>query len=68
MTPFTVDSLQDAKEFWEYPINETPIVYPTHANLNMFPDNIDACREFAKDWDKKWNTENWAQQLYSWVN
>lgn len=68
MTPFTVDSLQDAKEFWEYPINETPIVYPTHANLNMFPDNIDACKEFAKDWDKKWQTEGWSENLYAWLN
>lgn len=53
---------------WEYPINETPIVYPTHANLNMFPDNIDACKEFAKDWDKKWQTEGWSENLYAWLN
>ncbi len=68
MTPFTVDSLQDAKDFWPYQINETPIVYPTHANLNKFPDNIDICREFAKDWDQRWNTPGWANKLYNWVD
>ena len=68
MTPFTVDSLEDAKQFWNYPINETPIVYPLHANLNKFPENIDICREFAKDWDSKWQTEGWSQNLFKWID
>lgn len=67
MTPFTVDNLPEAKEFWQYPIHETPIVYPKYTSLTDFPDNKNLCITFAKEWDQRWNTVGWSQKLYNWV-
>ena len=89
ITPYTIQDYLKSKDFWKYKFLEYNVVYPAHASLFNFPQeivskindfekipgsdsavgsNLKYYQDWARQWDKRWDTVGWADELFWWMN
>jgi radical SAM protein with 4Fe4S-binding SPASM domain len=90
VTPWTIESFELAKDFFDERINGIPIMGPYYCSLGSITHNeyknlglpyfekfnniigtkpvaIKNLKSWAMMWDKRWNTEGLAEELYPWL-